>query len=1241
MKKLYTFLFFLVSAGCFHCHSRFIAGERLDTVRRYTGRAMRYMPERGDFVILNGQKRFNRALYGTNTGFRAEAGDLPEFALYMPGMGGNLKFGLVSADSGKWLTDAEYIKAGYRPGSMLYEIRDDFLGDGTLRLTVIAMSDAEGVILKMTADNLNRNCSICWVFGGATGKRFSREGDIGADPESVFYLKPEYCADNEYFIQDNLFRLYYGSGRARSEDELYENNHQLSVTEKEALRLKRKKRLNGLVPVGSSLKICDAGSQDSPTDLIRSDKSASPVIAGIRNMKQDDAFYYIIWNPLTRDTLRYEDARSLFDEAENARKELAERIRINTPDPFINTMGGALSIAADAIWEEPSYLHGAVAWRMRLPGWRGAYAADWLGWHDRARMHFDAYLKAQYTAPDSGPNVPDPKTNFARQEEKAGNSIFTSGYISRHPGRISGPHHYDMNLVFFDQLLRHLKWTGDTAYARKIWPALKRHLAWEKRCFDGNRDGLYDAYCCIWASDALHYSGGGTTHSSAYNCHANRMAGKIAEMTGDDPGPFVKEAEKIHHALDSMLWMPDKGWYAEYKDLLGLKKVHPSAALWTIYHAIDSDVPDAFQAYQALKYIDHEIPRIPVFTVDLPQEKYRGYYVLSSTSWMPYTWSINNVSMAENLHTALAYWQGGRKEEAYTLWKSSLLESMYLGSSPGNFQQLSSHDAFRGELYRDFADAVGIAARTLVEGLFGIIPDALNNTLTICPGFPGDWDFASLAVPDISIDYQREETTDRYIIKPSFPQKMNLRLKINARGEYIESIRINGKAGEWRVVTEAVDNPQIEVPAEFSPEWIISVTWKGALPGKLSVPGSMAFSRNMEITADDATFLQIYDPQNILKNAGIKQHHFVSGFNQVTGHKTFFMHLSQGILSWWEPVCVELEDPVEIIAGLQQEQNTLSFQIKNNTDRSIMARFTVNPGVNSYIGEKEIPPAGISPVIHVPMANLIPGSNLVQVEAEDIIYKKCIVNWQVSARQDMHYETIDLTGCFNDKVINIFKNRYLSPRSPYPTLQIPLQGIGDWCSYNKTAEIDDSGLRRIAGDESRFYLPAGIPFATPGNADSPNILFTGLWDNYPDKAIIPLAGKASHIYLLLAGSTHHMQSRFVNGMITIVYTDGTSEKLELKNPENWWPVEQDYHIDGLAFSVDAARPLRVYLKTGEAKPEPYNVLAKNKTIHIEGGAASVLDMPVDLTKELMELRLEATANDVVIGLMGITVTVDK
>ena len=87
-------------------------------------RTVRYHPEGNDIVIKNGTKRFNRALYGGNTAFRAEAGDLPEFALYMPGMGGNIQIGIIKGDKSKWLIHEKYIKAIYRAGSMLYEIKD-------------------------------------------------------------------------------------------------------------------------------------------------------------------------------------------------------------------------------------------------------------------------------------------------------------------------------------------------------------------------------------------------------------------------------------------------------------------------------------------------------------------------------------------------------------------------------------------------------------------------------------------------------------------------------------------------------------------------------------------------------------------------------------------------------------------------------------------------------------------------------------------------------------------------------------------------------------------------------------------------------------------------------------------------------------------------------------------------------------------------------------------------------------
>ena len=153
-----------------------------------------------------------------------------------------------------------------------------------------------------------------------------------------------------------------------------------------------------------------------------------------------------------------------------------------------------------------------------------------------------------------------------------------------------------------------------------------------------------------------------------------------------------------------------------------------------------------------------------------------------------------------------------------------------------------------------------------------------------------------------------------------------------------------------------------------------------------------------------------------------------------------------------------------------------------------------------------------------------------------------------------------------------------------------------------------------------------------------NIAFTSLWDNYPDSICIPLAGKASHAYLLLAGSTNHMQCHIANGVLKVRYTDGTYTELTLTNPDNWCSIEQDFYVDGKAFTVPEPRPYRLHLKTGKVSRDLGKELGITGVYgrEIEGGAGVLLDMSLDPEKTLESLTLETLANDVVIGLMGVT-----
>ena len=134
-------------------------------------------------------------------------------------------------------------------------------------------------------------------------------------------------------------------------------------------------------------------------------------------------------------------------------------------------------------------------------------------------------------------------------------------------------------------------------------------------------------------------------------------------------------------------------------------------------------------------------------------------------------------------------------------------------------------------------------------------------------------------------------------------------------------------------------------------------------------------------------------------------------------------------------------------------------------------------------------------------------------------------------------------------------------------------------------------------------------------------------------------------YLLMAGSTNHMQSHIDNGLVIVTYTDNSSDTLQLYNPYNWCPIEQDYYVDGKAFrTVVQGRPLRVCLgkATADGKPLVSRDLGEALGLKgaadrfIPGGAAQLLSMPLNPQKVLRSLTVRTLSNDVVIGLMAVT-----
>lgn len=740
----------------------------------FAPRPLHYRPDGRSVVVVDGKARFNRALYGAHTGFRVECSDCTEFGIYLPGMGGNLQLSLPEGGC----------EARYTPGKMNYL-------QGGIAVEVQIMREGDDVALWRIENTTKKPQRIGVQFGAVSGKKFYRNGDLGVDDPEAFSFDPAQCTTNQYRLDGDL--------------------------------------------VGVSYEAKTPGSITLILPLENKKLSRLPHLTGEVTLKPKEV-RYLAYFPRAEKAHSQKALKALFATADKQRTALSETLSISTPDPWLNPVGEAMAIAADGIWSGRTWLHGAIGWRTEHLGWRGAYVGTSLGWHDRAQTHFRTY--ADNMVRDVEPVFDHPRQdstlNLARAEKAWGTPMYSNGYICRRPGKREMSH-YDMNLVYIDALLRYIRATGDEAFMREMFPTLKLHLAWEKRNFDPDGDHLYDGYCCIWASDALYYNGGAATHSSAYNYFANREVARIAERIGEDAAPYRREAEAIEKAMLEQLWDPQGNHWAEYRDGMGHKRLHTSAAMWSIYHAIDSEVGTPLHAATSALYAQRELPLLPVRSTDFEEE-----YLLPATSdWQPYIWSINNVAIAEVMHAALAYWQAGMNEEAFHLMKGVAMDNMYLGTTPLNFGQISYLDAARGECYRDFADPIGVWSRALTEGLFGIRPDLLADEVTLQPGFPEAWDEASIRHRDLSYSFLREGLKSTYTIRHNYPTRTAIHLVVD--GARVAEVRVNGRRVNYEEVEHAYGKPRIRIRLGWKDHYKVVIRHHAEQPATTYTQGPKGF----------------------------------------------------------------------------------------------------------------------------------------------------------------------------------------------------------------------------------------------------------------------------------------------------------------------------------------------------------------------------------------------------------------
>lgn len=170
-----------------------------------------------------------------------------------------------------------------------------------------------------------------------------------------------------------------------------------------------------------------------------------------------------------------------------------------------------------------------------------------------------------------------------------------------------------------------------------------------------------------------------------------------------------------------------------------------------------------------------------------------------------------------------------------------------------------------------------------------------------------------------------------------------------------------------------------------------------------------------------------------------------------------------------------------------------------------------------------------------------------------------------------------------------------------------------------TPEISLDNIKSLSDGHGNILAGSGVPFGTPG--DDKNIAFTSRWDNWPKEVTVPVNRTGDAAWFLLCGTTNPMEVRIPNAELRMTYADGVVETLKLTPPFNFWTLcplsGNDYDYKRDAFALPKVPPTTVQLGK--------NCRAMVLGWHLRPGV------------QLQSVTLECLSEEVVVGLMGVTI----
>jgi len=1085
----------------------------------------RYTPTENGYAISGSSERFNRPLYGSHANdnkperFFTFAGDAPQFMgavcdwtagtvtyqkkcgvltsglAITPGQRSQFYYTKEIDQTSRWFHNSEDILAEFKNGWMEYELSQisSWFPDVRVKIEAYPLLPEDGYLVHyhITTD---QRCFFVAGFGGLT----EIQGRFEYSGESRRYFVPENAKENTVTIEKNRACVTHPDGTTM--------------------------RIAASFPADFSIGSAKAMADNYPSTFLgnppeNEDDQVVRISAVIEPGKVLDGFLVAIRN---EDEAVLDKWLAMEDPIGFIKEQIYTKfacIDVATPDHPLDLTVAPTVIAMDASWHKDSFHHGSFAYHAPFLGWRNWYAPTVLGWGDRVTKTMEMWLSYitkgdvanERVWYDDSP-IPEGRSKFDRRFHNLENPVGRlPAYFTADMTPCYGP--YNMQECALDMMLYYLEWSGDLSLAEKHFDDLCAMAQWEQRIFDPDDDGLYQNVLNTWISDGHNYNGAGCAQSTAYNYRANLVLSRLAEKLGRDGTCFKNQAKKIKKALNEKLWIPQEGVITESLDTVGNCLIHPSTELPSVYHVIDSDMIDHRKAYRTLRYTENHIQNIVT--------PGRGGRLCYSSNWLPKQYSNCGIFPAENAHLALAYFKVGLKEEGKKLL-DGIADCYFTGRNPGMAPHIQSARGTSDFGDLDFSDVSSTYLRLVVEGLFGIRIDALSDRIHIAPGFPADWDHASLELKDISLHYHRCGNRETFQICCDRTETKQLRIPMRAAD--VEAVLLDGKPVSYEIEA-APNNCFLLIQTHKVGRSLLQINHGSRPIPRVSVPDTILAGNRLAFRVQEGTLAEVYDISEALENIRVADNTVYATAKNIPGDHTLFLLVTSGEYRAW-------------VAA----------------DYNIITESVAEPPL-----------------------------------------------------EEKPFRPVDISRYFNCSMTEVHEQAYIRPRPEGFSMSL-FQNARYSHNWNQkgrhVVDVEDSFFRQSGGT---VYSPSGIPFTTP--AENENLACVSIYENFPTGITFPLEGKGQEVAVCFVASTYCMHTGVENARITITYADGTCASQKLV-----YPADLD---DWLTSALTTQSEIFYF----------------NNFNH-----ATVKRIRLDPSKTLASIRIEAVANEVILGVVGISIS---